>query len=91
MQLHYATLGSGGPCPLAFDGAGDGVDQDLGFDDARPLGLIAIERRGKRLCNAVAVLGYALARFFSVSSHSAHVGLAFFVGRGSYWREMDGQ
>src|SRR6266852_3518954 len=88
----HALGHSGGPGPLAFDGPVDGVDQDLGLDefDPRPLGLVAIERRGKRLCKGVAVIGHALARLFQRLKSLAHVCLAF-LSRDCYWREMDGQ
>src|SRR5471032_1241637 len=68
-----------GPGLLAHDGAIDGVDQHLGFDEfkPRPLGLVAVERRGKRFCKGVAVLDHALARFFQRLKSLAHVGFAF--------------
>ena len=52
---------------------------DLGLDEfePRPLGLVAVERRGKRLCEAVAVLDHALARLFQRLKSLAHVGFAF--------------
>jgi len=83
----------GGPGLLAFDGAIDGVDQHLGLDkfDPRPLGLVAIERRGKRLCEGVAVIGHTLARLFQRLKSLAHVGFAFCYSRVSYWREKYGQ
>ena len=83
----------GGPGWLAFDGAIDGVDQHLGLDklDPRPLGLVAIERRGKRLCEGVAVIGHTLARLFQRLKSLAHVGFAFCCSRVSYWREKYGQ
>lgn len=64
----------GGAGLLAVDGAIDGVDQDLGLDefDPRPLGLVAVERRGKRLGESVAVVGHALARLFQRLKSLAH-------------------
>src|ERR1700687_87461 len=69
----------GGPSPLACDGAIDGVDQHLGLDEfmPRPLGLVAVERRGKRLCEGVAVVDHALARLFQRLKSLAHAGIAF--------------
>ena len=68
-----------GPGSLACDGAIDGVDQDLGLDEfePRPLGLVAVERRGQRLCEGVAVVGHALARLFQRLKSLAHVDFAF--------------
>ncbi len=49
----------------------------LGLDelDPRPLGLVAVERRGQRLCEGVAVVGHALARLFQRFKSLAHGGL----------------
>src|SRR3981189_2385209 len=79
----------GGPGRLAFDGAIDGVDQHLGLDkfDPRPLGLVAIARRGKCLCEGVAIVGHSLARLFQRLKSLAHVGSAFCCSRDHFWRE----
>jgi hypothetical protein len=65
----------------------------LGLDEfhPRPLGLVAIERRGKRFCKGVAVLRHALARLFQRLKSLAHGVSPFCWSRGCCWREMDGQ
>ena len=62
---------------FALNGAIDRIDQQLGLDelDPRPLGLVAVERRGQRLCEGVAVVGHALARLFQRFKSLAHGGL----------------
>src|SRR5258708_27617321 len=59
---------------LAVDGAIDRVDHGLGLDEfePRPLGLVAVERRGQRLGEGVAVLGHALARLFQSLKSLVH-------------------
>src|SRR5258706_10254040 len=71
-------------CWFAVDGAIDGVDQHLGLDEFEPcpLGLVAVERRGERLGEGVAVVGHALARLFQRLKSLAHVGFAFCWSRG---------
>jgi hypothetical protein len=78
----------GGSGLLAFDGAIDGVDQHLGLDefDPRPLGLVAIERRGKGLGEGIAVVGHSLARLFQGLKSLAHVAFAF-----CWWRDLHGK
>jgi len=67
------------PDLLAFDRAIDGVDQRLSLDkfDPRPLGLVAIERRGEYLGERVPIVGHSLARFFQCFKSLAHLDFAF--------------
>src|SRR5260370_19646242 len=67
-------------CWFAVDGAIDGVDQDLGLDEFEPrrLGLVAVERRGERPGEGVAVFGDALTRLFQRLKSLAH-GLCFLL------------
>jgi DNA-binding transcriptional ArsR family regulator len=66
IKARAALRRSSRPALFALDRAVDGVDQRLGFDefDARPLGLVAVERRGQHLCERVAILRHTIARFF---------------------------
>ena len=64
---------------LACDGAIDGVDYRLGLDEfePRPLGLVAVERRGQGFGEGVAGFNHPLARLFQRLKSFAHVGFAF--------------
>src|ERR1700676_1621521 len=67
------------PGRFTLDGAIDGVDQHLGFDEfePRPFGIGAVERCGKGFGKRVAVVRHALARLFQRLKSLAHVGFAF--------------
>src|SRR3981081_1998747 len=83
----------GGQGRLAFDGAVAVVGQHLALDKfyTAPLGLVAIERRGKCLCEGIAIIGHSLARLFQRLKSLAHVGFAFCCSRGPFWRESTGR
>jgi hypothetical protein len=61
------------------DGAIDGVDQRLGFDEfeTRPLGLVAVEGGGENLRKRVAILSHALARLVQHLKSFTHLDFAF--------------